>query len=66
MIVRVQLWSHNAAWTQESSPLQAFILGPQDGLELIESTFGSEGTLQTSTRKLESRSYHAYLIQEAS
>jgi FAD:protein FMN transferase len=44
----------------------AFILGPQDGLELIESTFGSEGTLQTSTRKLESRSYHAYLIQEAS
>ena len=43
----------------------AFILGPQDGLELIESTFGSEGTLQTTTRKLESRDYHRHLVPEA-
>lgn len=42
----------------------AFILGPQDGLELIESTFGSEGCLQTTTRKLETRGYHVYHIQD--
>lgn len=44
----------------------AFILGPHEGLEHIENAFNTEGTLQTTTRKLESRSYHAYLIEDAS
>ena len=43
----------------------AFILGPHEGLELLESTFGSEGCLQTTTRKLETRQYHAVQIIES-
>jgi thiamine biosynthesis lipoprotein len=40
----------------------AFILGPHEGLELLESQFATEGCLQTSSRKLETREYHRYQV----
>lgn len=43
----------------------AFILGPHDGLELLETQFGVEGCLQTTTRKLETRAYHQFTVSSA-
>ncbi len=43
----------------------AYILGPHEGLELLENQFGVEGCLQTSSRKLETRAYHRYAVASA-
>ncbi len=42
----------------------AFIIGPHDGLELLEGSFGVEGCLQTTTRKMETRLYHGFQVPE--
>jgi thiamine biosynthesis lipoprotein len=40
----------------------AFILGPQEGLRLIESYFGAAGCITTSTSRLYTRNIYEYLI----
>lgn len=40
----------------------AYVLGPHDGLDLLENQFGFEGCLQTSVRKLETRAYHRFQV----
>lgn len=44
----------------------AYILGPHEGLDLLESQFGAEGCLQTTSRKLETRAYHRYQVESPS
>jgi len=38
----------------------AFILGPQDGLRLIESHLGAEGSITTDTNRIHTRKFHEY------
>lgn len=40
----------------------AFVLGPKDGLQLINRSFGAEGSIQAET-KFETQQYHRYHVQ---
>lgn len=42
------------------------IVGPEEGLKMINRSVTAEGCLQTSTRKMESRQYHRYHLPNSS
>ena len=43
----------------------AFILGPQDGLQLINSTFGASGAVITETGNLITPRFYEYLVNQS-
>ncbi|MEM7386367.1 MAG: FAD:protein FMN transferase [Verrucomicrobiota bacterium] len=42
----------------------AFILGPKEGMELLENHVGVDGCLQTESAKLETRGFHSFEITD--
>ena len=44
----------------------AFILGPQDGVRLIESHPAAEGSITTETTRIHTRKFHEYATNQKS